>query len=69
MRQRYGSQGVRVLCHRDDDGRVSILFGWLSEEGLQAFLDDPDVREPMRLGGMREPVQLTMLDLVEELPH
>jgi quinol monooxygenase YgiN len=69
LRQQHGSHAALVLRHRDDPNRVSLLFEWESEEALQGFLADPDVQETMRLGGLRRPPQLTLLELVEELPN
>ncbi len=68
LRQKHGSHGVRVFRHREDTKRVSLLLEWEGEEALKAFLADPDVRESMRLGGVVEPPEVTLLDPVEELP-
>jgi quinol monooxygenase YgiN len=68
LRQKHGSHGARVFRHRDDANRVSLLLEWEGAEALAAFLADPDVGEWMRLGGVVEPPQVTLLDPVEELP-
>jgi heme-degrading monooxygenase HmoA len=69
LRRRHGSRDSLVFRHRGDPSRVSLLLEWTSEEAFQGFLDDPDVRESMRLGGTVGEPELTLLDAVEELPH
>jgi heme-degrading monooxygenase HmoA len=69
LRRRHGSHGARVLRHRDDPERVSVLFEWESEEAFRGFVKDPDVRESVRLGGAIGPPQIVFVDAVEELPH
>ncbi len=69
LRQRHGSRGARVFRHRHEPNRVSLLLEWESVEALNRFLEDPDVRESMRLGGAVRPPELTLLDAIEELPH
>jgi heme-degrading monooxygenase HmoA len=58
-----------VLHHRDDPERVSVLFEWESEEAFRGFVEDPDVRESMRLGGARGLPRITFVDAMEDLPH
>jgi heme-degrading monooxygenase HmoA len=67
LRRHHGSHGARVFHHRDEPNRVSLLFEWESEEAFRGFLDDPDVRETMRLGGAKGPPEITFVDTVEEL--
>jgi heme-degrading monooxygenase HmoA len=69
LRRRHGSHGARVLHHRDDPERVSVLFEWESEEAFRGFVEDPDVRESMRLGGARGLPRITFVDAMEDLPH
>lgn len=69
LRRHHGSQGARVLRHRDEPNRVSLVFEWQSEEAFRGFLEDPDVRETMRIGGAKHPPQVTFVDAIEELPH
>jgi heme-degrading monooxygenase HmoA len=69
LRRLHGSHGARVLRHRDDPGRVSLLLEWESEEAFHGFVADPDVRESVRLGGAKGPPRVTFVDAVEDLPH
>jgi heme-degrading monooxygenase HmoA len=69
LRRQHGSRGARVFRDRDDPDRVVLLFEWESEGALREFLADPDVREAMKLGGARGPLEVSVLDSVEELPH
>ncbi len=66
LRQRHGSREALVFRDRADPSRIVLLLEWTSEEAFRGFLDDPDVRESMQLGG---PPELTLLDAVEVLPR
>ena len=69
LRRQHGSRSARVLHHRDEPKRVSLLLEWESEEAFRGYLDDPDVRESMRLGGAKGSPRITFVDAVEDLPH
>ncbi|AHY45499.1 Antibiotic biosynthesis monooxygenase [Rubrobacter radiotolerans] len=62
LRRRHGSRGAQVFRHADDPSKVSILFEWRSREGMERFLEDPEVRESMKKGGAVGPPTVTFLD-------
>lgn len=56
-------------AHQPDDMQhVVVLFAWESREAFQGFLDDPNVRETMKVAGITEPPEFTILEEVGLFP-
>jgi heme-degrading monooxygenase HmoA len=68
MRKKFGSQSghlYRVIGQHD---QVIVLFDWESQESFQNFVNDPSVKETMKLSGTLGPPEFTFLEKVADFP-
>ncbi|MEZ4733984.1 MAG: hypothetical protein R3E79_43380 [Caldilineaceae bacterium] len=67
LRQAHGSLGSQVFHNAADPQQVTILFQWDSKACLEAFFQDPRVRESICKGGVTDAPSITLLTKAGEL--
>lgn len=65
-RAQHGCRGAKVFRNQDAADEVMVLFDW-DRDDFQAFLEDPEVPEIMREGGLKGPPEPTFVDPAGEL--